>query len=176
MDQAQTLRNLVLEAQSQTVAASVPVPGLAKIVTVTSGKGGVGKTSIAVNLAIRLATMGRRVVLLDADLGTANADVLCNMAPVHNLAHVIAGRCRLEDAMVQGPGGFQLIPGASGLAQVAAMHESERIHIVEQVRCLEAEASRECSCERHRLACLNVCVLVGKQTEQHGSCNNGINP
>ena len=140
MDQAQALRNLVTEAEYGTAAPGSSRPRPAKIVAVTSGKGGVGKTNMAVNLAVRLAIMGRRVVLLDADLGTANADLLCNMAPRHNLAHVIAGRCRLEDAMVQGPGGFQLIAGASGLAQVAAMREAERARIVDQVRRLEVEA------------------------------------
>ena len=128
-DQAQTLRKLMLDHK----------PHRARTIAVTSGKGGVGKTNIAVNLAIRLTAMGRRVVLLDADLGTANADVLCNLTPSGNLAHVVAGRMSLADAIVEGPGGFRLIPGASGLAQMAALGEFERNRILDQVQDLEAE-------------------------------------
>lgn len=112
----------------------------ARIVTVTSGKGGVGKSNVAVNLAIRLTEMGRRVVLFDADLGTANADVLCNLTPSATLAHVVAGRYSLADAMIDAPGGFRLVPGASGLAQMAALSEFERSRLVEQLHQIEADA------------------------------------
>ena len=81
-DQAEGLRQLVGEKE----------PRRARIVAVASGKGGVGKSNIAVNVAIQLSRMGRSVVLLDADLGTANADVLCNTRTTGNLAHVVAGR------------------------------------------------------------------------------------
>ncbi len=111
----------------------------ARVIAVTSGKGGVGKSNVSVNLAARLATMGRRVVLLDADLGMANADVLCDVAVRTNLAHVIAGRKRLAEAMVEGPGGFMLIPGASGLAQMANLSEFERARVVGMLRQLESE-------------------------------------
>ncbi len=128
-DQAQALRNLVTQSGNRR----------AKIVAITSGKGGVGKSNIAVNLAIRLSKMGRKVVLLDADLGTANADVLCNLSPGGDLAHVVAGRQTLAQAMIEAPGGFRLIPGASGLAQMAALGEFERVRLVHQVRQLEED-------------------------------------
>lgn len=130
IDQAESLRNL-----ARKVEADSP-----RLIAVISGKGGVGKSSIAVNLAIRLSAMGRKVVLLDADLGTANADVLCNLTPKANLAHVVSGRWSLSEAMVEAPGGFRLIPGASGLAQMAALGEFERQRILEQVRQLGHEA------------------------------------
>ena len=114
--------------------------GRAKVVAITSGKGGVGKSSIAVNLAVRLSQMGRRVVLLDADLGTANADVLCNISPVHGLAHVVAGRRTLEQILVEAPGGFGLLPGASGLSQMAALGQWQREQLIEQMRQLETHA------------------------------------
>ncbi|WP_432799475.1 MinD/ParA family protein [Poriferisphaera sp. WC338] len=109
----------------------------ARIIAVSSGKGGVGKTTMAVNLAVQLTRMDRKVVLLDADLGTANADVICNVAPSNNLAHVVAGRKTIEEAIVRAPGGFELIPGASGLAQIAALSEFERIRLLEQLKKLE---------------------------------------
>lgn len=130
LDQAQTLRRWVMDSTERR----------ARIVAVTSGKGGVGKSNVAVNLAIRLAEMGRRVVLFDADLGTANADVLCNITPSATLAHVVAGRYALEDAMIDAPGGFRLVPGASGLAQMAALSEFERTRLVDQLHRIEADA------------------------------------
>lgn len=128
-DQAQELRDLVDQSGNRR----------ARIVAITSGKGGVGKSNIAVNLAIRLTKMGRKVVLLDADLGTANADVLCNISPGGDLAHVVAGRRTLTEAMVEAPGGFRLIPGASGLARMAAMGEYERSRLVQQLSELEED-------------------------------------
>lgn len=130
LDQAQALRRWVMDTTQRR----------ARIVAVTSGKGGVGKSNVAVNLAIRLAEMGRRVVLFDADLGTANADVLCNITPSATLAHVVAGRYSLEDAMIDAPGGFRLVPGASGLAQMAALSEFERTRLIDQLHRIESDA------------------------------------
>lgn len=130
LDQAQALRKWVMETAARR----------ARIVAVTSGKGGVGKSNIAVNLAVRLSQMGRRVVLLDADLGTANADVLCNVNPRVNLAHVVAGRQTLRQTMVESPGGFHLIPGASGLAQMASLSEFERARLIQQIEQMQDEA------------------------------------
>jgi flagellar biosynthesis protein FlhG len=110
-----------------------------RLVAITSGKGGVGKTNLAVNLAIALSSMDRRVLLLDADLGTANADVLCNLPISRTLAHVVAGRQTLEDAMIEAPGGFRLIPGASGLSRMAALGELERARLIGQIKQLEAD-------------------------------------
>src|SRR6266478_843326 len=104
IDQASHLRSLAGERRRR-----------ASVIAVTSGKGGVGKSNIAVNLAIQLASAGKQVVLLDADLGLANADVLCNVELRSNLAHVIARQKDLADVMVDVPGGFKLIGGASGL-------------------------------------------------------------
>ena len=128
-DQAHALRNLVMQSEERR----------ARIVAITSGKGGVGKSNIAVNLAVRLTKMGRQVVLLDADLGTANADVLCNLSPGVGLAHVVAGRQTLAQAMITAPGGFQLVPGASGLAQMAALGEFERGRLIQQISELEKD-------------------------------------
>ncbi len=112
----------------------------ARVLAVTSGKGGVGKSNIAVNLSARLAAMGRRVILLDADLGMANADVLVNLTTKANLAHVVAGRKSIDQAICEAPGGFQLVPGASGLAQMANLTEFERARMIDLLRRLDESA------------------------------------
>ncbi len=143
-DQAEALRELVAEDRAQQAPThadrSAPTSPRATTLAVTSGKGGVGKTSISVNLAVQLSQMGRDVILLDADLGTANADVICNINPQKNLSHVVAGRCSLEDALVDAPGGFRMIAGASGLSQMAALSEFERARLMDQMRSLEEQA------------------------------------
>ena len=144
VDQAEALRELVAEDRAHKehapAARSVPNAARATTLAVTSGKGGVGKTSVTVNLAVQLSQMGRDVILLDADLGTANADVVCNINPPRNLSHVVAGRCSLQDALVEAPGGFRMIAGASGLSQMAALSEFERARLMDQMRSLEEEA------------------------------------
>ncbi len=85
-----------------------------KVVAVTSGKGGVGKTNVAVNLAVALGRARQRVMLLDADLGLANVDVLLGMQPKYNLSHVLQGEAALADTIMRGPAGVQLVPATSG--------------------------------------------------------------
>src|SRR3954451_22655036 len=105
IDQATQLRSLVRQHRTQR----------ASVIAITSGKGGVGKSNVAVNLAIKLASVGKTVVLLDADLGLANADVLCNIDLPYNLSAVIARKKELHEVLVKAPGGFSLIGGASGV-------------------------------------------------------------
>jgi flagellar biosynthesis protein FlhG len=128
IDQATSLRTLVRERRRATVVA------------ITSGKGGVGKSNIAVNLAIQLARAGKNVVLLDADLGLANADVLCNINLPFNLSHVIARKRELCDVLVKAPGGFELIGGASGLARMADLSDHDRQRLICALAELEERA------------------------------------
>src|SRR5258708_38057333 len=100
----------------------------ALVIAVTSGKGGVGKSNIAVNLAVKFAGAGKDVVLLDADLGLANADVLCNLDLPCNLSHVIARKKDLREVMYKAPGGFRLIGGAAGPAPMAGPAQGDRQH------------------------------------------------
>jgi flagellar biosynthesis protein FlhG len=141
-DQATRLRDImagVAEGQASGQASAGPVPRAprARVIAVTSGKGGVGKSNISVNLAVKFAACGKEVVLLDADLGLANADVLCNVDLPCNLAHVIARRKTLMEVMVRGPGGFGLIGGASGLARMADLTDGDRQRVVDSLADLE---------------------------------------
>jgi flagellar biosynthesis protein FlhG len=132
VDQASHLRSLVRQTRARTRRATV--------VAITSGKGGVGKSNLAVNLAISLSAAGKAVVLLDADLGLANADVLCNVDLPTNLSHVIARKKDLSEVMVTGPGGFRLIGGASGLAKMADLTDGDRQRLVDSLAELEERA------------------------------------
>jgi len=145
-DQAATLRGLMRQTaqpdgQSPEGAAEADRPAtgprLGQALAISSGKGGVGKSTVAVNLAVLLARMGRNVALLDADMGTANADVLSGVNPVYTLAHVVAGRRSIEEVLVDAPGGFSLIPGASGLAKMAALSGEQRERMITQFARLE---------------------------------------
>ncbi len=138
-ERAQRARPPASPPSSSPPASAAAPPRLAQTIAITSGKGGVGKTSVSVNLATELARLGRRVVLLDADLGTANADVMCNVSAPATLAHVVAGRRELEDVIVDAPGGFKLIPGASGLANMANLSAHERDRLTAQMRRLESD-------------------------------------
>jgi flagellar biosynthesis protein FlhG len=144
IDQASQLRTLVQNAMPQTLRGKPEPPRRravrrASVIAVTSGKGGVGKSNIAVNLAIQLATSGKKTVLMDADLGLANADVLCNVDLPSNLSHFISRKKELREVMAAGPGGFQLIGGASGLARMADLSDADRYRLVDALAELEEQ-------------------------------------
>lgn len=109
-----------------------------KVIAVTGGKGGVGKTSVAVNLATALAHAGRRVMLLDGDLGLANVDILLGLASRYTLAHLIAGERTLEEIIVEAPQGFSVVPGASGVARLANLSAAEHLAVVQAFSSLGA--------------------------------------
>lgn len=104
--------------------------GPAKVIAVTGGKGGVGKTCVSINLGVALAMRGLEVMLLDADLGLANADVMLGLAPRRNLSHVLAGQCALADVVLDGPRGLRLVPAASGLGRMANLTNPEHAGII----------------------------------------------
>ena len=101
-----------------------------KVIAVTGGKGGVGKTTVSANLAVAIAAQGRDVMLVDADLGLANVDVVLGLQTRYHLGHVIQGQCKLEDAIVTGPHGLQVVPAASGMKRMANLAPSETAGII----------------------------------------------
>lgn len=125
-DQAQKLRLMVRNARKT-----------ARVLAVTSGKGGVGKSNVAANLAICLSAAGKKVVLLDADLGLANLDVLLPINARANLAHVISGKKRIQDVMQTGPAQIQVICGASGISKMADLNEFQRQRLIQEMAYLE---------------------------------------
>ena len=112
MDQAEQLRNIIKSNH-------IKQKTTARVITITSGKGGVGKSNIAVNLGIQLMQMGMRVILFDADFGLANIEVMFGSIPKHNLKDVIEGRKKLKEIITQGPEGVQFISGGSGVEGLA---------------------------------------------------------
>ncbi len=103
------------------------------VIAVTSGKGGVGKTSISVNLAVMLARHGVRTVLFDGDLGLANAHLLLGVNPKFSIADLLNRRAGIEEILMDGPSGMKLIPGGSGLFQLAELNESQRNQIIDEI-------------------------------------------
>lgn len=101
-----------------------------QVVAITGGKGGVGKTNVSVNLGVALCKLGRRVTLLDADLGLANVDVLLGLKPTHNLKDVLDGQCTLADVVVEGPQGLEIVPAASGLQEMAQLGQREHAGLI----------------------------------------------
>lgn len=111
-----------------------------RVITITSGKGGVGKTTFTINFAITLARMGQRVFVIDADLGTANVDVLLNIHPQYNLTHIISKEKELLDIITEGPGGIYVVPGGSGLQNLADMENWQFSHLINSLQMLEQYA------------------------------------
>ncbi len=101
-----------------------------RVIAVTGGKGGVGKTNVAVNLAVALAVQEREVMLMDADLGLANIDVVLGLHPRYNLSHVLSGERSLEEIVVTGPKGIQVVPGASGVKRMARLDSSQHAGLI----------------------------------------------
>lgn len=117
MDQAQGIRQM-----------KTPQP--VRVIAITSGKGGVGKSNVTVNLAVTLAQGGERVMVMDADMGLANIDVLLGLSPSLNLSHVINGECSLEETIIEGPAGIKIVPASSGVAAMSDLTPAQNAGVI----------------------------------------------
>jgi len=111
-----------------------------RIMAITSGKGGVGKTSIAVNLAISLAQASHKVVIFDADLGLANAEILMGISPPLTLYDCLKGRAEIKDILIPGPAGVKLVSGGSGFVELANLSDKMLQHIMDSLQVIDNEA------------------------------------
>lgn len=140
-DQAENLRQLAKRIRMSEESPRVALPSASRVIAVTSGKGGVGKTSLSVNLSLALVKRGRRVLVFDADLGLANVDVLMGLIPRFNLGHVLAGKKELRDIVIEGPGGVQIIAaGSGGAVELAQLKESQRERFIDNLSQIESLA------------------------------------
>ena len=145
-DQAENLRKMVQQKQNNSnsdrrVDSSQNKDNInsARIYTVTSGKGGVGKSNFTANLALALQEQGQKVILFDADLGMANLDVILGVTPNYNLNHVISGKKTLSEIILEGPNGISLIPGGSGIEELANLSRYQLNNLIDSWSELEEE-------------------------------------
>ena len=124
MDQASGLRKMMNQH-------------VVKVIAVTGGKGGVGKTNVSLNMAVAMAQQGQRVLVLDADLGLANVDVLLGLRVRRNLAHVLAGECAIDDILVEGPAGIKIVPAASGVRSMVELSGAEHAGLIRAFSALQ---------------------------------------
>lgn len=106
-------------------------PHPVRVIAVTSGKGGAGKTNVSVNLGMAMAMAGKRVMILDADLGLANVDIMLGLHPEYNLSHVISGERTLEEIIVTAPGGVQVVPASSGTQRMAELTPAQHAGLIQ---------------------------------------------
>ncbi|AGH82042.1 CobQ/CobB/MinD/ParA family protein [Psychromonas sp. CNPT3] len=111
--------------------------GQIKVIAVTGGKGGVGKTNVTLNMAVSLAQRGKRVLVLDADLGLANVDVLLGIRVTKNLSHVLSGECTLDEVIVTGPSGVMIIPATSGSQSMVELSDVEHAGLIQAFSSLQ---------------------------------------
>jgi flagellar biosynthesis protein FlhG len=139
-DQAQALRELMGSRAPAEGAAAPRAEAPARktrIIAIASGKGGVGKTNLSVNLAIAYAQMGKRVIVMDADLGLANVNVMLNMIPKYNLYHVIRKQKSMRDIILDTEYGIRIVAGASGFSKIANLSEEERQNLINELYTLQ---------------------------------------
>jgi flagellar biosynthesis protein FlhG len=124
-------------ARSLGVAGAERASAAPRVISVTSGKGGVGKTNVVANLALALARRGQRVLILDADLGLANLDVLLGLSSRYNIRHVLAGEKSLEEVVIEGPDGVRILPASSGVQELTQLGEEQKLVLLNELDGLE---------------------------------------
>ena len=139
MNQAETLERIMINSQAPQRRMAVPrdrAEPQPRVICVTSGKGGGGKTNIVTNLGYNLAKSGKKVLILDADLNLANVDILLGLTPRYNLHHVFMGEKTLAEVLVQGPEGLLILPASSGIMELADLTEQQRLYFLAEMSAL----------------------------------------
>jgi flagellar biosynthesis protein FlhG len=131
VDQADELRAMMKNISGDTKSSS---DKKVRLITIASGKGGVGKTNVSVNLAIAYAKLGKKVVVMDADLGLANINVIMGVIPKYNLYHVVRKQKTMREVILDTNYGIQIVPGASGFSKIANLNEEERQNFITQLQ------------------------------------------
>ncbi|HPV48808.1 MAG TPA: MinD/ParA family protein [Smithellaceae bacterium] len=144
VDQAATLREIkkkeeYVQKHRKGTTHDAPKPRDVRVLSVTSGKGGVGKTNIAANLAYLLAKQRKKMLVLDADAGLANIDVILGINPRYNLSHVLKGEKTIAETLVEGPGGIRILPSASGLPEMTDLSRGQKLTLVDELNTLNGE-------------------------------------
>jgi flagellar biosynthesis protein FlhG len=142
VDQAKGLRQIARNdalARRKATQASL-TKTYPRVIAVTSGKGGVGKTNIVGNLAVAMAQKGKKVVILDADVGLANIDIVFNLRPEYNIRHVVSSEKRLDQVMIKTRHGIGIIPGGSGFADLTQLNEGEKLPLLSEFETLADKA------------------------------------
>ncbi len=135
MDQAQNLRNIVKQHIENDKTESS-----ARVITVTSGKGGVGKTSVSLNLAVQFSRMGKKVIIFDADFGLANIEVMVGAIPKYNLSDMLMRGKKLDEILMEGPEGIRYISGGSGINSLEELSKDQIIYMLHEFHVLEKMA------------------------------------
>jgi flagellar biosynthesis protein FlhG len=135
-DAVPTRRPRLHEVAKAQAPISRPMP---HVISVTSGKGGVGKTNVTANLGWQLRQLRRRVLILDADLGLANIDVVLGLSPTWNMSHFISGEKTLEEILVKGPAGLRVLPAGSGVSDMTSLTDAQKLRLLEELDALAAE-------------------------------------
>ncbi|MBI5849245.1 MAG: MinD/ParA family protein [Nitrospirae bacterium] len=110
-----------------------------KTITVTSGKGGVGKSNVVANLAIALSRAGKKVMIIDADLGLSNIDVIFDLAPKYTIQHILSGEKRLAEVLAEGPHGIKILAASSGVQELTGLDEFQRLRLIEEFEAYDAD-------------------------------------
>lgn len=110
-----------------------------RVMAITSGKGGVGKSNVTINLAMAFDLLGQRVLIMDADLGLANIDVLLGLSPRYNISHVLSGKKRLDDVLISGPGNIRIMPASSGVQELTHLTDEQKLYFLDMFDGLETD-------------------------------------
>ncbi len=146
VDQALVLRKMKNGREVETgpahievVSACAPKKKQVRVIAITSGKGGVGKTNITANLAYLLSQMKKKALILDADMGLANIDLILGLTPPYNLYHVLKGERTLAETLIHGPGGMMILPSASGILEMADLSRGQKLTLLDELNTLKED-------------------------------------